>query len=133
MWQNAPIDMAMYYNARITSSYGGLFDPLTWGPAKTFYSFKAFNSLYKLENQVRADSDDYSLLTVAARKDQEVAVMISNYSDQDKLVNIEGLGELKDEIVYVIDENKTLELMDCRLEKKGVIKKETVLLIVGKL
>ena len=133
MWQNAPIDMAMYYNARITSSYGGMFDPLTWGPAKCYYSFKAFNALYKLKNQVRADSDDYSFLTVAAKDGQDVAVMISNYSEEDKQVKICGLENLKDVSVYVIDENKTLEKMEERLETDGVFKKETIMLIVGKI
>lgn len=133
MWQNAPIDMAMYYNARITSSYGGLFDPLTWGPAKTFYVFKAFNALYRLENQVRADSDDYSLLAVGARNGHSVAVMISNYSDQDKQVKIEGLDMLKDVSVYVVDEKRNFEPTEEKLEKDGVFKKETVLLIVGKI
>jgi hypothetical protein len=89
--------------------------------------------LYKLKNQVRADSNDYSFLTVAARDGQDVAVVISNYSEEDKQVRIDGLENLKDVSVYVIDENRTLELAEERLETDGVFKKETIMLIVGKI
>ena len=132
MWQNAPIDMAMYYNARITSSYGGMYDPLTWEPAKCFYSFKAFNKLYTLKNQTLAQSDDNSLLVVGASDGQEVAVMLSNYGEEDTKIEIEGLDGLKEIKYYVIDKNNTFTESEESIIKDGIFNGQTVLLITAK-
>ena len=132
MWQNAPIDMAMYYNARITSSYGGMYDPLTWEPAKCFYSFKAFNKLYTLKNQILAQSDDSNLLVVGASDGQEVAVMLSNYSTEDTKLEIEGLDGLKEIRYCVIDKDNTFDESDASILKDGVFNGQTVLLITAK-
>lgn len=132
MWQNAPIDMAVYYNARMTSSYGGMFNPLTWGKTKTFYSFKAFNALYKLGNQTIAESDDEKVLALSATNGDEVALVISNYSTEDKTLEIIGLENVDRTCVYLLDENNALEEVNNSLLNDKIIKNEQILLIVGK-
>ncbi|MBQ7165187.1 MAG: hypothetical protein IJR61_07640 [Clostridia bacterium] len=94
MWQNAPIDMAMYYNARISSDYAGWFDPLTCKPTKNFYVFKAFNGLYALKKQAFAATDEKEVFAVAATDGKEVALMISEYSGEDKEMVINSLDGL---------------------------------------
>ena len=66
MWQNAPIDMAMYYNSRISSDYAGWFNPLTCKPTKNFYAFKSFGRLYSLKSQAFAETDDKETFAVCA-------------------------------------------------------------------
>ena len=47
--QDLPVDMLMYYDARLgTSVYGGMFDPLSSNPFTLYYGFKAFGELYVL-------------------------------------------------------------------------------------
>ncbi|MBR2498598.1 MAG: hypothetical protein IKB67_02675 [Clostridia bacterium] len=132
MWQNAPIDMAVYYNSRITSSYGGMFNPLTWGVTKAFYSFKAFNALYRLGKQTIAESDDEQVLTVSATNGEDVAIVISNYSEEDKALKITGLEDITDKCVYSIDENNNLDQIDKDVLNGEIIKNEQIILIVGK-
>ena len=131
MWQDAPIDMAMYYNSRVTSSYGGLFDPLTWEPTKCFYAFKAFGELYKLENQNFTESDDSEVFAVAASKGKEVAVMISNFSEENKPFRLEGLDDIENKTLFVIDRYRTLTLTNFSELEKGTLNKERVILIKG--
>jgi hypothetical protein len=49
--QNSSVDLLMYYDASIESSYGGMFNPLTREPFKAYYPFLAFNALFKLGDQ----------------------------------------------------------------------------------
>lgn len=132
MWQNAPIDMAMYYNSRISSSYGGLFDPVTEKPTKTFYVFKAFNRLYALGNQTFAETDDSGVFAVSATDGNEVALMISEYYGENKILVIDNLDGIKDKKVFIIDENRCLEEVKEISEELKVLKKNSVILIVGK-
>ena len=54
--QKKPVDMLMFYDAQITSA-GGLIDPLSYRPLKEYYTFKAFNELYKLGTEVKSVTD----------------------------------------------------------------------------
>ncbi|NLB55561.1 MAG: hypothetical protein GX811_07325, partial [Lentisphaerae bacterium] len=56
LMQNSPIDKAMYYDALPTRRYCGLYYFPNFKVTKTYYSFKAFNELYKLGNWVEASS-----------------------------------------------------------------------------
>ena len=49
--QNAPVDMLAYYDGQLTSSYGGLFDPVSRQPFKAYHVFRAFHELYRLGTQ----------------------------------------------------------------------------------
>lgn len=81
--QNSPVDIGMFYDARIgTSIYGGLFDPMSQLPLKSYWAFPAFNELYRRKVQVEAISDTEDLFVAAADGDPEGAVMIVNYSNE---------------------------------------------------
>ncbi len=49
--QNSSVDLLMYYDATMESSYGGLFNPLTRTPFKAYHTMVAFNRLYQLGTQ----------------------------------------------------------------------------------
>lgn len=102
--QKEPLDMLMYYDAQITSTYCGMFNPLTQEPFKAYYSFKAFNELYKLRNEVYTQSDDEEIFCVGAKDGDSVAVMFANASDQEKTVTLKGLQKIDVVNVFVIDE-----------------------------
>ena len=99
--QNRRPDILCYYDARIgISGYGGLFNPLTFEPFCTYYSFKAFGELYKRGNQVKCESDKKGVYAVAATDGNEKAILISNISGEDAniITNCENMT------VYIIDE-----------------------------
>lgn len=102
--QKEPLDMLMYYDAQITSNYCGMFNPITNEPFKAYYSFKAFNELYKLKNEVETQSDDKELYCVGAKQGDTVAVMVANISDNEKTITLKGLQKIDTVNIFVIDE-----------------------------
>ena len=62
--QNSSVDLLMYYDGSIESTYGGLFNPLTRTPFKAYYTFYGFGQLYGLGYQYPLeDADPYGRLT----------------------------------------------------------------------
>ena len=56
--QQMPLDSAMFYDARFgVSMYGGMFNPLTGQPFPAYYAFYAFNTLYRLGQEVAVITD----------------------------------------------------------------------------
>jgi len=127
--QNTNTDVLCYYDARLgVSYYAGMFNPLTREPFPLYYSFKAFNELYKLENQVECTYDAKpGVYAIAAANDIKKAVMIANEADED--INITtNLCEKTD--VYIIDDTKMLEKAE--LDSSGfVLPKNSVILMLG--
>lgn len=81
--QNSPVDIGMFYDARCgTSIYGGLFNPMTLRPLKSYWAFPAFNELYSRKDQVEAESDTEDLYVAAAAGDPEGAVLIVNFRNE---------------------------------------------------
>lgn len=81
------IDMLMYYDAR-PSAYNGLFDFYTKEPLKGYYSFKMFNTLYRLGTACKCKADGKFIYAAAAKNQTENAVMISFYTDDDNCKDI---------------------------------------------
>lgn len=92
-FQNTPLDSAMFYDARFgTSIYGSMFHPLTAEPFPTYYAFKAFHELYKLENQIEITHGEDQVYAVGAKKDNNVCILLANPSENavDFVMNIAG-------------------------------------------
>lgn len=81
--QDTPVDKAMYYDASVTCFYCGMFSPMNGEPFKAYYSFKAFNELYKLKNRVECTASG-SIKTLAASDGKKTAVLAVNESDRSK-------------------------------------------------
>ena len=108
--QRTKTEMLCYYDARIgISEYAGMFNPLTLKPFPLYYSFVAFNELYKLGNEVECECNENGVYALAAAGNGKKAVMIANCSGNDINIDInlsEGLS------VYIIDDIRLLEKTD---------------------
>lgn len=115
--QNTPLDMLMYYDARPTFSWNGMFDVYRNDiPLKGYYPFPMFNELYKLKNNVQVEADE-NIYVAAAKKDDEAAIALVHYNNDDATepktitLDLSGFGSNKgtELEVYLLDENHTLE------------------------
>ena len=101
--QDSDEQMLCYYDARIgVSIYGGMFNPITYEPFCTYYSFYAFGQLYALGNQVHCTVDADNVYALAASNENERAVVISNISGEDREFTTNLPADMK---VYAIDED----------------------------
>ena len=114
--QNKPLDMLMYYDARIGAVWNGLFDIISLRPGKTYYPYLAFHQLSLLGNEVALECDNPNIYTVAASDGNQTQLLISYYNEEDILSaeNVELTfcadydGELR---FYLTDEKKDHELV----------------------
>ena len=81
--QRSSLDNAMFYDARVgTSVYGGMFNPMTLKPFKSYWGFRAFNELKLRGREVVSESSSTNVFVVAARGSADGAAVIVNYSDE---------------------------------------------------
>ena len=110
--QESSIEKAMYYDAYPMRRYCGLYDFPGYRPTKTYYSFYAFNRLYRLGGCVGVKVfEGEQVSAMAATNGTEKAIMLANYSDKEQhiLIDLEGVGCETEFAVWVIDENRTYE------------------------
>jgi hypothetical protein len=108
MFQDAPLDSAMFYDARFgVSMYGSLFNPLTAEPFPTYYAFTAFNELYRLGEQSEVDLDEQDVYAVAARKEHRGCVVIVNAGAEDKPLILDLGAKVLDCVLTANGENET--------------------------
>ena len=82
-FQHKKTRILCFYDARIGQSmYGGLFNPITYKPFGTYYSFKAFGELYALGSEAASSIDGEGLYAVAATDGAKKAAMNANISDK---------------------------------------------------
>lgn len=97
--QNAPIDMLMYYDARVYCGMNGLFNAVTLKRLKGYYTFYAFSFMVDLKNQVKCDSDDSTIHAIAAKgTDGKCGIYLVYYTEDDnanpKMVTLDtNLGD----------------------------------------
>jgi hypothetical protein len=118
--QASPVDMLMYYDAR-PCAWSGLFDFLQIGKVTTtaYFSFPMFNELYKLGSYVECASDDTDAHVCAARNENEAAVIMTHYNDDDnaepKFIKLELSGLSSENGVeaeiYLLDADHDLTLV----------------------
>lgn len=96
--QNSSADMLMYYDAKPSSAYCGLYNPLyACLPVEksrrvfgVYYVFAAFNELYKLKDQAELKCDIKDVYAAAAYNGKTGSVMLVNASGKKKTVGIGG-------------------------------------------
>ena len=82
--QGSSVDLLMYYDATIESSYGGMFNPMTRTPFKAYYAFLAWGELYRLGTQYAIEGIREgnrltdTLYAVAAGNETQRAVLLVN-------------------------------------------------------
>ncbi len=77
------VEILCYYDGRISpSSFGGLFNPLTFEPFCAYYSFKAFGELYDMGTQVEVEYENVPKIHVLAATDgKRKGVIIVNRNE----------------------------------------------------
>lgn len=117
--QREPVDMLMYYDARPCGMNGMFGDPIVSDKLKGYYPFLMFNTLYRLKNSVCVKSDIPCIYQAAACNQDEAAVMLTHFNDDDSTqpitleLDLNGFGgSTGTEVeVLVLDEEHDLELV----------------------
>lgn len=89
--QDSSVNSAMFYDARFgTSIYGGMFNPLDRSPFPAYYSFVAYNELYRRGSELYAAADDEGIFVCAAgaHESNECAILIANISGETRQIDI---------------------------------------------
>ena len=104
--QHQSTTMLMYYDTRYGSicAYAGFYDVPTCEPSCVYYVFKAFGELYALQNELKCECSNENLYVLAAGNEENVAVLITNTGDDDKV----EINLTSDYTVYLIDENNRM-------------------------
>ena len=116
--QKAPVDMLMYYDARPTFAWNGMFDMSQIGRStlKGYYPFPMFNTLYRMGTEVESSSDDGVIHTLAARDGDKGALILAHYNDDDAAPDTEvslsfgDLGGATEAKFYLLDADNDLTL-----------------------
>lgn len=77
--QASPLDMLMYYDARVNTVFNGMFDLYTLRPIKGYYPFLYFSALYELGNQAESHCDAQDVHVTAASDGDSCAAMLTYY------------------------------------------------------
>ena len=85
--QNASVDLLMYYDGSMESSYGGMFNPLTRTPFKAYYAFYGFGQLFGLGYQYPIEGAEYGRVT-----DTVYALAAGNADATERAVLLFNLG-----------------------------------------
>jgi len=87
--QDAPVDMLMYYDARINSVFNGLFDRVRLYPLKAYYAIYAWSRIKDYGIQVKAAVPDGKGLYATAVKgrDGKVALFLARYSSDNNVTS----------------------------------------------
>ena len=127
IFQNRKTDVLCYYDARLgISQYGGLFNPETLTPYCTYYAFKAFGVLYRLGQQTECLVDGEQVYAVAAEKDGEKAVMITNTSGKAQNISLNVDKSFK---VYLINRENHMTETDMNACDFTLENNDTVLIL----
>ena len=121
MQQDTSISLACLFEADVVKEFCSLFNVADMcignhgrkarlAPTKAFYSFKAFNELYKMGNAVTADITGDGIYACAACGEGQQGLLAANYTDEPNeiTVDLKGLsaGQLE---VRIIDEDHFFE------------------------
>lgn len=99
--QKTNVSMANYFEADVVKEFCGIFDVkdmaishmcATLKPLKAFYSFKAFNELYRLGSAVDAVAEGADLYACAAQGEGGCALLAANYCAEDTEVRLSVSG-----------------------------------------
>ena len=91
--QKTGTEMLCYYDARIGPSvYGGMFNPDTHTPYRTYYGFKAFNTAYRLGTEVENGCEMPGVYVCAARNEEKGVILIANTGDESLELSFDVAG-----------------------------------------
>lgn len=110
LMQNSSIDKAMYYDALPQRHYCGLYYFPSQKVTKTYYSFKAFNELFKLGIGVQSFCEGIDEVYVCAAKNRSGcgAILIVNRKNQWQEIQLEISGTSGTRLYQLLDSSHLL-------------------------
>jgi len=114
LMQKSPIDKAMYYDALPTRCYCGLYYFPSLKVTKTYYSFRAFNVLYRLGDEVEASVDEAAprVYVCAAASEESAALLAVNLNEKPIEVCLDVRGGMPRECIFLTDGNHLFQRQD---------------------
>lgn len=105
------VSLLAYYDARCgISPYGGMFNPNTHKPLPLYYSFMAFNELYKLGNEIYTEIDSDNVKVLGAADENCCALLIANEKDESYEIDLEFKeGTFNTAEIYLVDTSHKFE------------------------
>jgi len=93
MMQKTSTDLMCYYDGGLGySMYRCLINPDHGYPYRTYYAFAAFNTLYRLGNEVAASTTDEHVLVGAGVNGGRAAVVLANTNAYDVTLTLDLTG-----------------------------------------
>lgn len=112
--QKEPVDMLMYYDARLSSGMNCLFDGHTCGVRKGYYAIKTWGEMLGMSDECETVCDIPDIYAASAVKDEKTLTMVVYYTDDDNAVprtfQVEMTGEDALREVYLLDGEHDLTL-----------------------
>ncbi|MBQ8755459.1 MAG: hypothetical protein IJZ19_10545 [Lentisphaeria bacterium] len=127
MQKQTSIDKAMYYDATPTRCYGGLYFFPSERVTPTYYSFKAFNSLYQRKNEVPVKIIGRAAAVLAAADENSAAMMAANPGTREVRLDCSITHAPGRARAWITDETRTFEKI--RFEKDMILPPHSVLLV----
>ena len=120
--QRLKVDLACYYDAQIGySEYCGMINPFDLTPFKTYYAFKSIGSAYRLGTEIFTDSTDEDMFVLGARDEKRGVIIISNYSETPKTIELYIKGASPDDgDVIITDSQYTYTMLDKVITNKAL-------------
>ena len=126
--QREGTSMLCYYDARVgASTYGGLFNPITFTPFCAYYAFYAFGQLYAMGTEAECECAAPGVYAMAARGQGRKGVMIANAGGESVCLDT-GLYGMS---LYIIDSEHMFEKMPWDGGKVTLEAYQTALILDG--
>ena len=85
--QDSPVDILMYYDARIGTIFNALFDYYSFAPTCCYYVFYAWSKIAACGSQIAVSGADDPEIFVTAAKDAKgrVGILVSRYTEDNNV------------------------------------------------
>ena len=110
--QQLPVDKAMYYVANPQGAYCGMYYYPSQKVTPAYYTFKTFNSLYTLKNELAVSTETSPIAVLGAANDNAGAVMITNSKPEAVKVSFDLKNVPGKLSATIIDQQRTFEKIE---------------------
>ncbi len=99
LMQHSPLSKALYYDGEPTRTYCGLFYFPSQKVTPTYYSFKAFNELYKRRHEVKVKGSTKTVLALASADENSGAVLLLNNGQKEQVIELDLQGWKPEKVI----------------------------------
>ena len=119
-----PLDMLMYYDARVEANMNGLFDRLSLEPSKTYYPYLAFHQMSESGEEILSEGDTNEIYSLAVSDGKETQLLLTYFAEDDDSpaadLTLQFRAARKSEVsVCLSDQNRNMELVKTVTVEQG--------------